>query len=685
MALDYTLKFSDAAKSSPPCRSHFQKSVHLRDWWLTKPKPDDDRKTLGVAGLTCISQQNRAERCFSSAPILKVYDFFELETVDGLCVILQGYINKNRTLGNGFRSEVFDHFLIGFPPYWEEFCTRWPKRVSAAQGMSRVNKDGEDSIEGHDDFHDSSQGKLLNRDSHTVDMGVEDCEETILSNKASNFMNASSLEIPHEHIIKAGHEVLCDRSSLTLEFDDDPSLKMSSGNNDIHCMKHDDVRDYPSSKNFKIDAEDSYTVLKCLWVSSRRVTRSMTKMDNSKNRSTHGSVLDDIINLDQSTDFDPGNLGSSDIPRKDINNSLSNNKAVNVVDCDGTNFLHHGASSSIKTAAEKLELLNLRSYQKGNSSSGCGVKCESRKNISTSEGNLDEQNLKKISSNLSFIYENGSNEASTCSSDMVSRIKSKRKQNVQYVGDVTEDLRIKLASQVGTSNLRKNIDADVISESQIATRSDLEAKHFKAKRSNPLDPLSTTSMDVGCLVNCSTENFNFASSNIDLDDNIVISRTNMKACRNKKKDAAREVTGMIDVSDNRGAFKAGAAKQGIVFKEASMTRSKSGRQCITSPKSAKSTSRLDLKHPTRTSAGKGFKDRYGSANILSPESFSGKKSRSGRVLLPALEFWRNQTVVYDADRQVTGVLEGTYITQSSRDISEDNKEFNKKPRKTCKP
>lgn len=570
---------------------------------------------------------------------------------------------------------MFDHFLIGFPPYWEEFCTSWPKRVDAAQGVSRVNEDGKDSIEGHDNFHDRFQGAY----------------------------NKSGFVV-QEHKTKAGHEVLCDRSSLTSEFDDDPSLKMSSGNNDVHCMKHDDVRNYPSSKNFKIDAEDLYTESKCLGVSSRRVTRSMTKMDSSKNHSAHGSLLHDIINLDQATDVDPDNLGSSDIPRKDTNDSLSNNKAVNVVDCDGTDFQHVGASSSTDTAAGNLELRNSRSYQKGNASSGCGVKCESWKNISTSEGNLDEQKLKNISSNLSFVYENGSNEASTCSNDMVSRINSKRKHNDQCAVDVTEDLRIKLASQVGTSNLRKNNDADVSSESQIGTRRYSEAKHFDAECSDPLDPLSTTSVDVGCLVNGLTENFNFASSIIDLNDNIVISRTNMKACRNKKKDIAHEVTGRVDVSDKRGAFKAAGAKQGIVFKEASMTRSKSKRklksgsssceltkrQRITSPKSAKSTSRLGLRHSTRTSVGKninvsGSKDIYGSANILSPESFSGKKSRSGRVLLPTLEFWRNQTVVYDADRKVTGVLEGTYVTPSSRDISEDNKEFNKKARKTCKP
>ncbi|KAK4833388.1 hypothetical protein QYF36_003923 [Acer negundo] len=35
-------------------------------------------------------------------------------------------------------------------------------------------------------------------------------------------------------------------------------------------------------------------------------------------------------------------------------------------------------------------------------------------------------------------------------------------------------------------------------------------------------------------------------------------------------------------------------------------------------------------------------------NIVSPESLSLKRSRSGRLLLPSLDFWRNQIAVYDA-------------------------------------
>uniref|UniRef100_A0A7N2M5A1 CBS domain-containing protein n=1 Tax=Quercus lobata TaxID=97700 RepID=A0A7N2M5A1_QUELO len=57
-------------------------------------------------------------------------------------------------------------------------------------------------------------------------------------------------------------------------------------------------------------------------------------------------------------------------------------------------------------------------------------------------------------------------------------------------------------------------------------------------------------------------------------------------------------------------------------------------------------------------------------SIVSPESLSYGRSRSGkcatyfpslslslgRLLLPAMEFWRNQLPVYDADRKITGIM-----------------------------
>lgn len=53
-------------------------------------------------------------RVFSTAPIVNRYDVFTLETADGICVLLKGFINKLRTNDNGFPSTVLCSFQIFF-------------------------------------------------------------------------------------------------------------------------------------------------------------------------------------------------------------------------------------------------------------------------------------------------------------------------------------------------------------------------------------------------------------------------------------------------------------------------------------------------------------------------------------------------------------------------------------------
>ncbi|XP_057773653.1 kinetochore-associated protein KNL-2 homolog isoform X2 [Salvia miltiorrhiza] len=104
-------------------KSHFQQTVRLADWWLVNAENDVQGRRLGVAGLTDRGKQ--AMREFTSAPILKRYDAFTIETTDGICVILKGFINKARTLEHGFPSDVFNHFVFGFPLYWKEYAEKF--------------------------------------------------------------------------------------------------------------------------------------------------------------------------------------------------------------------------------------------------------------------------------------------------------------------------------------------------------------------------------------------------------------------------------------------------------------------------------------------------------------------------------------------------------------------------------
>ncbi|XP_019187546.1 PREDICTED: uncharacterized protein LOC109182005 [Ipomoea nil] len=122
----------DISEMDSGSKSYFQKAVCLTDWWLVKAENDSRGKRLAVGGFTL---RHNVRQEFSSAPIEKVYDVFTLETMDGICILLKGFLNKTRTRENGFPSKVFDNFILGFPPNWESFAVKdsWeesPPKVS---------------------------------------------------------------------------------------------------------------------------------------------------------------------------------------------------------------------------------------------------------------------------------------------------------------------------------------------------------------------------------------------------------------------------------------------------------------------------------------------------------------------------------------------------------------------------
>ncbi|KAF5737154.1 hypothetical protein HS088_TW13G00032 [Tripterygium wilfordii] len=45
--------------------------------------------------------------------------------------MIQGFMNKLRTVENGFPSEVFSHFSFGFPTYWEEYAKKYLREESS--------------------------------------------------------------------------------------------------------------------------------------------------------------------------------------------------------------------------------------------------------------------------------------------------------------------------------------------------------------------------------------------------------------------------------------------------------------------------------------------------------------------------------------------------------------------------
>ncbi|XP_026660730.2 uncharacterized protein LOC120103894 isoform X1 [Phoenix dactylifera] len=138
---------------SPSALSSSDKnSVLLSDWWLVKVEGGAEGKRLAVSGFTTGQQ---AMRIFSSAPILKRYDAYNLETADGITVIILGLINKARTHDNGFPPEVCNRFLVGFPYNWDYYADKYFRRssISASNssnsaGFGGLSKDSADGA-GH--------------------------------------------------------------------------------------------------------------------------------------------------------------------------------------------------------------------------------------------------------------------------------------------------------------------------------------------------------------------------------------------------------------------------------------------------------------------------------------------------------------------------------------------------------
>ncbi|KAF7818512.1 kinetochore-associated protein KNL-2-like protein isoform X1 [Senna tora] len=139
----------DSANESIPTPSDassslFLPTVCLGSWWLVKAEKDFDGKLLAVAGFT--SRERGAMRVFVSAPIIKRHDLTTLETADGVYLIILGFINELRTKENGFPSEVFNRFLLGFPPDWDSYAVNCFKQVTTGiDSVSIPTSNGEEA------------------------------------------------------------------------------------------------------------------------------------------------------------------------------------------------------------------------------------------------------------------------------------------------------------------------------------------------------------------------------------------------------------------------------------------------------------------------------------------------------------------------------------------------------------
>lgn len=229
---------SDPSINSNDSSSYFQQTVCLQDWWLIKSKKGFEGKRLAVAGLS--SKEQRAVRVFSSAPIIKRYDVFTLETADGITVIIKGFINKLRTNENGFPSEVFNHFLFGFPPHWEEYAEKCFEGGSTSGFVSRSNP-GVVSISTHDLDKLMMDSEKTNQCKKAINEARHENSEDVVEMKRKNNERSSPLEACENQ--EKGN---LNRSSLTASAQSGKKMDILE---DIPCQSEGQVSKCQSRKS----------------------------------------------------------------------------------------------------------------------------------------------------------------------------------------------------------------------------------------------------------------------------------------------------------------------------------------------------------------------------------------------------------------------------------------------------
>ncbi|XP_059462312.1 kinetochore-associated protein KNL-2 homolog isoform X2 [Corylus avellana] len=230
--------------------SYFQKTVCLHDWWLIKAGKDFEGKRLAVAGFT--SREQQAVRVFSTAPIVNRYDVFTLETADGICVLLKGFINKLRTNDNGFPSTVFSRFVFGFPPDWEECAAKFLEGDSSTDVLSGSIPDSEEFaahpeiVAGEKTVTPSSEQipknhkQVIHEDKHDIEASKGCSHNARLRNLKSNPKNDPESRCSVKHKNKRLSPI-----SKTFEIPDGAELKSSSGTTNQSKGKIDISDNFP--------------------------------------------------------------------------------------------------------------------------------------------------------------------------------------------------------------------------------------------------------------------------------------------------------------------------------------------------------------------------------------------------------------------------------------------------------
>ncbi|KAI6698493.1 hypothetical protein NL676_018612 [Syzygium grande] len=336
------------ASSSDPSRSpgdddfsasRFRKTVCLYDWWLTQAAADGSQeKTLAVAGFASPKQQSvqQVVRVFKSAPITKRYDFSTLETADGVCVVVSGLINKSRTTESGFSSEIFKHFVFGFPLHWEDCASKClekePKIVmrpgkesfdlSTSRGGNRKSEICEDNSIRNAPIVTIKRVTRSGSKTSALSCSRDYCGP---DERSSDKCKRDTNENKHDAQLQDDFSAENDKSDLTSMDPDFPNMEVEGTRENHLSTAVDESKLYSPQKTGgkrigKVDEDNS--LRNATIVTSRRVTRSGSKsfalsssrdssgLDQRSSRKYERDATENKHDAQAPNDFSPQNTKS---------------------------------------------------------------------------------------------------------------------------------------------------------------------------------------------------------------------------------------------------------------------------------------------------------------------------------------------------------------------------------------
>ncbi|KAF1880059.1 hypothetical protein Lal_00022188 [Lupinus albus] len=608
--------------------SSFQRTLTLYDWWLIKSDNNFQGKRLAVAGIPSKNTHSSsklgkgATRVFVSAPVIKRYDVFSLETADGIYIIIKGFLNEQRTLENGFPSEVFNCFLFGFPANWEKYAVHCFREEPVT----------------------------TNDSSCAVPDSVPAIDQEILCHVETT-TPITSLVSPED--ASGGHE-------KPLHEDELNASKEIAGDTVV----------YGSSGSFPEDECNASKKVDEVNVVNRRITRSLNmKVCQQKNKLASGfppkhtdreqlstSVVMDLENPDGE------GLKSPEAPVQSQSLGQVSASSEQLVKESATRISRALSTSTEGSRKKKRVTDKVKPISTNMKSPEVPVQSQSLGQVSASSEQVVKESATRISRVLSTSTEGSRkkkrviDKTKAISTNMKSPEVPVQSQSLGQVSASSEQLVKESATRIsralststeGSPKKKRVIDkTEVISTNIKRTKSASAVTYPHERDGSPLAEAATEKISSVC-----RKALSFGSPSGE-------------GLKSPVTHAQSQALGKVSTSSEQHVKNSasGISKKLSPKTEGSYNKKRvTDKTKATTPKIKMTNSASAVKSPRKGNGSPLIKAVTDKNSLVSPISSSLRKSRSGRLLLPPLEFWRNQIPVYNVDREVTEIQDGASL------------------------